>query len=151
MLGLRKPIFKTKIIRFEKSHNAENCKRRALWDFFNIHSVAKFQKIEARLLLGGPQIILINLYAKCQKLRQVLEVGQLPEVATATNSDYATCGLKRESCRAEKKHPHFPITLAYRKCNKCKIEWKETVSFLIIWLWKWPTLKKARKVFKNYQ
>ena len=55
------------------------------------------------LLLGRPQIIPINLYAKCQKLRQVLEVGQLPEVATATNSDYATCGLKRESCRAEKK------------------------------------------------
>ena len=57
------------------------------------------------LLLGRPQIILINLYAKCQKLRQVLEVGQLPEVATATNSDYATCGLKRENCRAEKKAP----------------------------------------------
>ena len=57
------------------------------------------------LLLGRPQIILINLYANCQKLRQVLEVGQLPEVATATNSDYATCGLKRESCRAEKKAP----------------------------------------------
>ena len=45
-------------------------------------------------LLGRPQIILINIYAKCQKLRQVLENGQLPEVATATNSDYATCGLK---------------------------------------------------------
>ena len=44
----------------------------------------------------------------------------MPEVATctATNSDYATCGLKRESCRAEKKHPHFPITLAYRKCKQ---------------------------------
>ena len=27
MLGLRKPNFKTKIIRFENSHNAENCKR----------------------------------------------------------------------------------------------------------------------------
>ena len=30
VLGLRKPNFKTKIIRFEKSHNAENCKRGAL-------------------------------------------------------------------------------------------------------------------------
>ena len=49
MLGLRKPNFKTKIIRFQKSHNARNCKRGALSDFFNIHSVAKFQKIEARL------------------------------------------------------------------------------------------------------
>ena len=27
MLGLRKPNFKTKIIHFEISHNAENCKR----------------------------------------------------------------------------------------------------------------------------
>ena len=27
MLGLRKPNFKTRIIPFEKSHNAENCKR----------------------------------------------------------------------------------------------------------------------------
>ena len=27
VLGLRKPNFKTKMIRFEKSHNAENCKR----------------------------------------------------------------------------------------------------------------------------
>ena len=67
------------------------------------------------LLLGRPQIILINLYAKCQKLRQVMEVGQLPEVAT--NSDYATCSLKRELSRG-KKHPHFPITLAYRKCKQ---------------------------------
>ena len=44
---------------------------------------------------------------------------QVPvEVATctATNSDYATCGLKRVVAR--KKNPHFPITLAYRKCKK---------------------------------
>ena len=27
MLGLKKPNFKTKIIRFEKSHNAKNCRR----------------------------------------------------------------------------------------------------------------------------
>ena len=30
----------------------------------------------------------------------------------------ASCRVKSESCRAEKKHPHFPITLAYRKCKK---------------------------------
>ena len=41
VLGLRKPNFKTNIIPFEKSHNAGNRYR-----FFNIHSVAKFQKIE---------------------------------------------------------------------------------------------------------
>ena len=32
-----------------KNLNAKNCKRGALWDFLNIHSVAKFRKIEARL------------------------------------------------------------------------------------------------------
>ena len=31
--------------------------------------------------------------------------------------NYATCELKQESCRPEKKHAHFPITLAYHKCN----------------------------------
>ena len=30
VLGLGKPNFKTKIIHFEKSHNAENCKRGTL-------------------------------------------------------------------------------------------------------------------------
>ena len=43
MLGLREPNFKTKIIHFEKAHKAENCKGGPL-RFFNIHSVAKFQK-----------------------------------------------------------------------------------------------------------
>ena len=57
------------------------------------------------LLLGRPQKIPI--------------LCQVPEVATctATNSDYATCGLKRVVAR-KKKHPHFPITLAYRNCKK---------------------------------
>ena len=113
---------KTKNENFQQSHSAEKSERRDPLGFFNIRSVAKYQKMkggifgdmvkgETRthvLLLGRPQIILINLYAKCQKLRQVVEVGQLPEVATATNSDYATCGLKRESCRAEKSTRTFP-------------------------------------------
>ena len=43
VLRLRKPSFKTKVIRFEKSHNAKNCKRDPL-RFFTIHSAAKFQK-----------------------------------------------------------------------------------------------------------
>ena len=49
MLGLRKPNFNTKIISFEKSHKDENCERRDPSRFFNIHSVAKFQKIEGGL------------------------------------------------------------------------------------------------------
>ena len=46
MLGLRKPNFNTKIIPFEKSHNAGNCERGDPLRFFSIHSVAKCQKIE---------------------------------------------------------------------------------------------------------
>ena len=49
MLGLRKPNFRAKIIPFEKSHNAENFKWGSLCDFYKIHSVAKFQKIEGTL------------------------------------------------------------------------------------------------------
>ena len=51
MLGLRKPNFKTKLIRFEKSHNAENCKKGGghFEIFLNIHSVAKFQKLKRDL------------------------------------------------------------------------------------------------------
>ena len=32
-----------------KSHSAEKCKRGTLWDFLNIHSVAKYQKIDGTL------------------------------------------------------------------------------------------------------
>ena len=46
---LRKPNFNTKIISFEKSHNARNCERGGPLRFFNIHSVAKFRKIEGGL------------------------------------------------------------------------------------------------------
>ena len=49
MLGLRKPNFKTKIIPFDKCHNAGNCERGDTLRFFNIHSVTKFQKIEGGL------------------------------------------------------------------------------------------------------
>ena len=36
--------------RGEKSHSAEKCKRGTLWDFLNIHSVAKYQKIDGGTL-----------------------------------------------------------------------------------------------------
>ena len=48
-LGLRKPNFNTKIIPFRKSHNTGNCERGDPLRFLNIHSVAKFQKIEVGL------------------------------------------------------------------------------------------------------
>ena len=44
VLGLRKPKLKQKIIHFEKSQNAENCKREDYLRFFDIHSVAKISK-----------------------------------------------------------------------------------------------------------
>ena len=49
VLGLRKPNFKTKIIHFEISHNAENCGR-GPFEIFNKHYVAKFQKKEGEPL-----------------------------------------------------------------------------------------------------
>ena len=64
MLGLRKPNFKTKIIHFEISHNAENCKR-GPFEIFNNHSVAKFQK----KLKGNPLESLKNFRKKTTKMR----------------------------------------------------------------------------------
>ena len=60
MLGLTKPNFKTKIIHFEISHNAENCKRGQPSKFLNKHSV----KIE-----GEPLESLKNFRKKKQKMR----------------------------------------------------------------------------------
>ena len=80
MMGLRNPNFRTIIVTFEKSHNAENCKRTFCFGILVKKLVHTHGLDHERL-------------------------------------NYATCGLKRKSCRLEKKHPHFPITLAYRKCN----------------------------------
>ena len=63
MLGLRKPNFKTKIIHFEISHNAENCESGS-FEFFNKHSAAKFRKIE-----GEPLESLKNSRKKNKKIR----------------------------------------------------------------------------------
>ena len=49
MPDLRKPNFNTKIIPYEKCRNAGNCERGDPLRFLNIHSVAKFQKIEGGL------------------------------------------------------------------------------------------------------
>ena len=44
MLGLRKHIFKTKIIHFEISHNAENCKRGPFEIFLTTILLQNFKK-----------------------------------------------------------------------------------------------------------
>ena len=49
MPDLRKLNFNTKIIPFEKCHNAGNCERGDPLGFCDIHSVAKFQKNEGGL------------------------------------------------------------------------------------------------------
>ena len=49
MLGLRKPNFKTKIIRFEKSHNAENCKRGHFEIFLTSILLQNFKKLKRDL------------------------------------------------------------------------------------------------------
>ena len=43
---LSKPNFKTKNIYFEKSHNAENCKKGDPFGFLKIQFVAKYQKLK---------------------------------------------------------------------------------------------------------
>ena len=186
MLGLRKPNFNTKIIPFEKSPNAENCKRGPL-RFFNIHSVAKCQKIEGGLFgvfkqfskkmknfndsLIVPKILkkgtlwdfstivllqnikkkekrmfwghLKNFEKKVSKpkslivpkkvrtfcfrilVKNLAHTHGFEHESTGLESKHLTtrpkkselCDLRSEtSCRAEK-NLHFPITLAYRKCN----------------------------------
>ena len=65
MLGLRKPKLRTKNIPFEKSRNAENCKRGTLSDFLNIHSVANFQK----KVKGEPLESLKSFETKTKKMR----------------------------------------------------------------------------------
>ena len=49
VLGLRKPNFRTKTIPFDKKISIPKTVKGGPFRFFNIHSVAKFQKIE-----GGP-------------------------------------------------------------------------------------------------
>ena len=68
VLGLKKPHFKTKIIHFEKSHDAENCKRGPLRPF-EIHAVAKFQPLETLKNLKKKQHFYIRSVAKYQKLK----------------------------------------------------------------------------------
>ena len=49
MLGLRKLNFQTKIIRFEKSHNAENCKRGHFEIFLTSILLQNFKKLKRDL------------------------------------------------------------------------------------------------------
>ena len=65
MPDLRKPNLNTKIIPFEKCHNAGNCERGDPLRFFNIHSVAKFQKIEGGLF----GVFIKKISKKKQKMR----------------------------------------------------------------------------------
>ena len=48
-----------------KSHSAEKCKRGTFWDFLNIHSVTKYQKID-----GGPLGAIKKVSGKNEKFEQ---------------------------------------------------------------------------------
>ena len=63
MLGLRKPNFKTKINPFENLTMPKTVKGGPM-KFFNIPSVAKFQKTE-----GGPFGVLRKIFERKQKMR----------------------------------------------------------------------------------
>ena len=60
MLGLRKPNLKTKIIQFEKSQNAGNCKRGHFEIFLNILFFAKFQKKKRDLKNSAKKMRIFN-------------------------------------------------------------------------------------------
>ena len=56
-----------------KSHSAEKCKRGTLWDFLNIHSVAKYQK-----LMGGTiKKIRKKSVSQCRKKEESLIVSKM--------------------------------------------------------------------------
>ena len=88
MLGLRKPNFKTKIIHFEISHNAENCKGGA-FQIFNNHSVAKFQK----KIEGEPIGVFENISKKNKKMRIFNSLIVPKNLKEGTLWDFLTFGL----------------------------------------------------------
>ena len=134
MLGLRKPNFKTKII-FLKFLTMPKTVKRGPLRFFNNHSVAKYQN----KLKGGPFEDIKKFSKKnsqSRKREEYLLRNTCKKVAHTHGFEHEPSGLKSkhlttrprtpELCdlRAEtralsrgKKHPRFPITLAYRKCK----------------------------------
>ena len=89
-----------------------------LWDFFNIRSVAKNQN----KLKRGPFEDITKIFEK--------EVSQSRKKGGVSYCRKSENLLLRNTCKKlahthglrvvarKKKHPPFPITLAYRKCNK---------------------------------
>ena len=118
----------------------KNLKEGILWDFLTFVLLQNINKLK-----GGPFEDIRNFRKKVSQsrksenllLRNICKKKLAHTHGSNTNPvgwkasilpldherlNYATCGLKRERCRAEKKHPHFPITLAYRKCNNNRDE-----------------------------
>ena len=82
VLRLRKRNIKTKVIPFEKSHNAENSKM-GPFEIFNIHFVAKFQK----KLKGDPMESLKNFR---NKTWEILTVSQRRKTEKRDPLDFST-------------------------------------------------------------
>ena len=110
-----------------------NLKKGTLWDFLTYDLLQQSNKLKK-----GP-FGAINKFSKnvsqslkgrthsAEKKVRTFCCGILVRKYAPTNGferlNYATCGLKRESCRQEKKH--FPIILANRKCKEGKKWWNQ--------------------------
>ena len=80
--------------------------------FFNIRSVAKYFK---KSKMGHPLGTLKNFLKKETFLSHKDEKGGEVLPLDHERLNYATCGLKRESCRPEKSTPTFPVIKAPTK------------------------------------
>ena len=122
---LKKFREKTKNEHFQQSHSAENSEERdplGLSLFVLLESIKKWREDP----LGT-----LKIFEKSHKaergeshsaesgnlLLRTLWVEKQASYHYTTNAWTVQVAGWNESCRAEKKHPHFPKTLAYRKCN----------------------------------
>ena len=107
--------------------------------FFNIHPVAKFQKKKGQNFRKNLTKPKKRESHRAEKVRKICFGILVKKLAHTHGFEHESSGLKSkhlttrprtpELCdlRAEtrelacgKKHPHFPITLAYRKCQNFK-------------------------------
>ena len=68
----KNPFFRNFFEVSGKSHSAEKCKGGTLWDFLNIHSVAKYQK----LMRGTIKKVRKKIVSQCRKKEESLIVSK---------------------------------------------------------------------------
>ena len=131
-------------------------KKRDPLGFFNIRSVANYQKLKRGLFgdikkiskksLTKPKSLIAPKNVRTFCFRILLKIlahthgfehetsGLKSKHLTTRPRTRETCDLPREMRELSrgKKHPHFPITLVYRKCNKRAQLLQSLVFFLFI-------------------